>query len=147
MHWRRKWQRTPPGTEEPGGLPSMGSPRVGHDWSDLAAAAAAVPPTANKLHEGGEFCFCCPQQYLQVQKQLQAHSRCCSCLVAKLCLALCNRRDCGLPDSSAHGILQARIQVGCHFLLQGIFPTQGLNPCLLNWQADSLSLRHPGKPR
>ena len=31
----------PTGTGEPGGLPSMGSHRVGHDWSDLAAAAAA----------------------------------------------------------------------------------------------------------
>ena len=30
-----------PGTGEPGGLPSMGSHRVGHDLSDLAAAAAA----------------------------------------------------------------------------------------------------------
>ena len=30
-----------PGTGEPGGLPSMGSHRVGHNWSDLAAAAAA----------------------------------------------------------------------------------------------------------
>ena len=29
-----------PGTGEPGGLPSMGWHRVGHDWSDLAAAAA-----------------------------------------------------------------------------------------------------------
>ena len=29
-----------PGTGEPGGLQSMGSLRVGHDWSDLAAAAA-----------------------------------------------------------------------------------------------------------
>ena len=29
-----------PGTEEPGGLPSVGSHRVRHDWSDLAAAAA-----------------------------------------------------------------------------------------------------------
>ena len=29
-----------PGTGEPGGLPSIGSHRVGHDWSDLAAAAA-----------------------------------------------------------------------------------------------------------
>ena len=28
-----------PGTGEPGGLPSMGSHRVGHDWSDLAAMA------------------------------------------------------------------------------------------------------------
>ena len=27
-----------PGTGEPGGLPSMGLHRVGHDWSDLAAA-------------------------------------------------------------------------------------------------------------
>ena len=31
-----------PGTGEPGGLPSLGSHRVGHDWSNLAAAAAAV---------------------------------------------------------------------------------------------------------
>ena len=31
-----------PGTGEPGGLPSMGSHRVGHDWSDLAAAAAVL---------------------------------------------------------------------------------------------------------
>ena len=30
-----------PGREETGGLPSMGSHRVGHDWSDLAAVAAA----------------------------------------------------------------------------------------------------------
>ena len=33
-----------PGTEEPGGLPSMGSHRVGHDWHDLAAAATARCP-------------------------------------------------------------------------------------------------------
>ena len=31
-----------PGTGEPGGLPSMGSHRVGHNLSDLAAAAAAA---------------------------------------------------------------------------------------------------------
>ena len=31
-----------PGTGEPGGLPSMGSHRVGHDWSDLAVAAAQL---------------------------------------------------------------------------------------------------------
>ena len=34
-----------PGTGEPGGLPSIGSHRVGHDWSDLAAAAAACSST------------------------------------------------------------------------------------------------------
>ena len=31
-----------PGTGEPGGLPSMGSHRVGHDWSDLAVAVAVL---------------------------------------------------------------------------------------------------------
>ena len=36
-----------PGTGEPDGLPSMGSHRVGYDWSDLAAAVAVL--VANKL--------------------------------------------------------------------------------------------------
>ena len=39
--------------------------------------------------------------------------------------------------------------VGCHFLLRGIFPTQGSNPCLLHllhWQMDSLPSAPPGKP-
>ena len=36
--------------------------------------------------------------------------------------------------------------VGCHFLLQEIFPTQGLNLRLLCWQVDSLSLSHLGSP-
>ena len=38
---------------------------------------------------------------------------------------------------------------GCHFLLQGIFPTQGLNLRLfhlLRWQVDSLPLSHLGSP-
>ena len=39
---------------------------------------------------------------------------------------------------------------GCHFLLQGIFLTQELNPhllCLLHWQMGSLPAEPPGKPR
>ena len=38
-----------PGTGEPGGLPSVGLHRVGHDWSDLAAAAAAA--ATSTLHK------------------------------------------------------------------------------------------------
>ena len=34
---------------------------------------------------------------------------------------------------------------GSHFLLQGIFPIQGLNPCLLHWQVGSSPLRHKGR--
>ena len=41
------WRIT--GTEEPGGLPSKGLHRVGHDWSDLAAAAAAYNLYSNNL--------------------------------------------------------------------------------------------------
>ena len=43
-----------PGMGEPGGLPSMGSSRVGHDWSDLAAAAAAHPKTGVLLRRGND---------------------------------------------------------------------------------------------
>ena len=35
---------------------------------------------------------------------------------------------------------------GCHFLLQGIFLSQGLNVNLLHWKADSLPLHHLGSP-
>ena len=37
-------------------------------------------------------------------------------------------------------------EVGCHFLLQGIFLTRGLNLHLLHWQADSFTTAPPGKP-
>ena len=40
-------------------------------------------------------------------------------------------------------------EMGCHFLLQGIFPTQESNPPLLDllpWQEDSLPLSHWGSP-
>ena len=51
-----------PGMGEPGGLLSMGSHRVGHNWSDLAAAAAAV------LLANG--CFCCSEETVS-EKQNQ----------------------------------------------------------------------------
>jgi len=40
-----------PGTGEPGGLPSMGSHRVGHDLSNLAAAAAMATITYPSLQK------------------------------------------------------------------------------------------------
>ena len=40
-----------PGTAEPGGLPSVGSHRVRHDWSDLATAAAVA-------NDVGQFFMC-----------------------------------------------------------------------------------------
>ena len=46
-----------PRTEEPGGLPSMGSHRIGHDLSDLAAAAADLKK--KNLLESQMLCLCC----------------------------------------------------------------------------------------
>ena len=58
-------------------------------------------------------------------------------------------KDCSPPGSSVHGIFQARILVS-HFLLQGIFPTQGSNPQLLprllHWRRILLPLNHHGSP-
>ena len=52
------------------------------------------------------------------------------------------------PSSSVHGVIPGKnTGVDCHALLQGIFPTQGLNPCLLHflhWQARCLPLVHLG---
>ena len=57
----------------------------------------------------------------------------------------------------SHGLQPARLLcpcnfpgkntgVGCHFLLKGIFLTQGLNPDLLHWQVNSLTLSHREAP-
>ena len=66
------------------------------------------------------------------------------------CPTLCDTVDCSLPGSSVHEESPNKnTGVGCHELLQGIFPTQGWNPsllCLLNWQAGSLPLGPAGKP-
>jgi len=50
---------------------------------------------------------------------------------AQLCLTLCDPMDCSPPGSSVHGDSPGKnTGVGCHALLQGIFPTQGANPGL-----------------
>ena len=75
------------------------------------------------------------------------------CVHAKLpqsCPILCDSIDHSLPGSFVHGDFPGKnTGVGCHTLLQGIFPTQGSNPHLLHllhWQMCSLPLALPGKP-
>ena len=53
------------------------------------------------------------------------------CACGPSCLTLCDPVDCSPPGSSVHGTLQGEYR-SCHFLLQGLFPTQGLNPGLLH---------------
>ena len=67
------------------------------------------------------------------------------CLVAQLCPTLCNPADCSLPGSSVHGDSPGKnTGVGCHDLLQGIFPTQGSNPSLLHSRWILYHLSHQG---
>ena len=95
----------------------------------------------------------------------------CVCVCAQSCLTLCQssgvwvcvfmlspvplfapeqwhmgvhaRGNCSLLGSSVLEFSQMRILVWVgHFLLQGIFLTQGSNPHLLHWQVDSLPLSH-----
>ena len=64
--------------------------------------------------------------------------------VAQWCPALRDSMDCSPPGYPVHEISQARI-LGCHFFHQGIFLTQGLNPCflcLLHWQQILYQWRH-----
>ena len=69
-------------------------------------------------------------------------------LVAQLCLTFCNPMDCSLPVSSVHGDSPGKnTGVGCYVLLQGIFPTQGLNPSLLHCRWILYHLSHQGSPR
>ena len=81
------------------------------------------------------------------------------CVCVCVCVSVCvcshsamsdslHAHDCSPPGSSVHGDFPAKnTAVGCHFLLQGIFPIQGLNLnllCLLHFQADSSPLCHLG---
>ena len=62
------------------------------------------------------------------------------------CVRLCDPVDCSLLGSSVNGIFSDKnTGVCCHFLLQGIFPTQGLNLgllCPLCLQVNSLLVCH-----
>ena len=58
-----------------------------------------------------------------------ANHQCTLCSVTQWCPTLCDPMDCSLCPWNSPG---KNTGVGCHSLLQGIFPTQGLNPDLLH---------------
>ena len=61
------------------------------------------------------------------------------------CLTLATPRTVARQAPLSMGFSRQNTGVGSHFLLQGIFPTQGLNSGLLNLQADSLPTELQGK--
>ena len=68
-----------------------------------------------------------------------------NCALSRVSL-FCNTMDGSWLGSSVHGILQASIWSELPSPSPGDFPTQGLNPYLLLWQAGSLPLSHLGSP-
>ena len=83
-----------PGTGEPGGLPSLWSHRIGHNWSDLAAAMLNLLKFSMKESNSWNTVW--------IKWQVQVK-------IAQLCLTLFNPMNCRLPGSSVHWLLKARI--------------------------------------
>ena len=73
---------------------------------------------------------------------------CCMCFITQSCQTLRDPMDCSPPGSSVHGDSPGKnTEVGCHALLQGIFPTQGSNPDLLHCRWVLYCLSHQENPR
>ena len=119
--WRAQW------TGEPGGLQSMGSQRVGHDW---ATNTFTLQMYILQAFLGNITIWWVFSLYIKYPFQRASHLsllshfspwsiiqfwhyliyRCwCCCLVAKSCTAVCNPMDYIPPGSSVHGISQAKI--------------------------------------
>ena len=78
---------------------------------------------------------------------LKARNKTTMCLIAQLCLALCDPMDCSPPGSCVHEDSPGKnTGVGCHTLLQGILLTQGSNPGLLHCRQILYCLGHQGSP-
>ena len=76
-----------------------------------------------------------------------AHIYAVLCLVAQSCQTLCDM-DYSPPGSSVHGESPGKnTEVGCHALLQGIFPTKGLTLGLPHFSWILYHLSHQGSPR
>ena len=92
--------------------------------------------------------------FSQYTRQRLAHSIWCiplavsiDCLANQSCLTLCNPLNCHPPGSSVHGDSPGKnTGVCCHALLQGIFPTLGVNSSLLHRSWILYHLSHQGSP-
>ena len=104
-----------PGMGEPGGLPSMGSHRVGHDWSDLATAAATFYKKHLKKNTSAiplSNMYCAVLNHSVMSNSLWSHG------------LYPTRLLCPWESPSKN------TGVGSHAFLHEISPTQGSNPDL-----------------
>ena len=83
----------------------------------------------------------------QVQRTGSVAPRACGILVPQVKIAQSCPTLCDPVDYTVRGILQARIRVCSLSLLQGIFSTQGSNPCLPHCGLILYQMSHKGSPR
>ena len=100
----------------------MSSPQVTSHRGGKPRCKEKQPPASNHILLGGSVVF---------GKLLQGFFKC-MCSVARLCPSLFYLVDCSPPGFSAHGRFSGKnTGMGCLLFLQGIFPTQELDPYLL----------------
>ena len=123
LAWRIPW------TEKPGRLQSMGSHRVGHDWSDSAAAAAACR------------IFTAARAFSVVVASKGSSPVAVRRLLTVLASLAVERRPSGAWVSRAVG------PMCCTGLLAPMpVGSPRSNPCLLDFQVNYLPLSHQGSP-
>ena len=94
-----------------------------------------LSPAVTGKTPGAESLPCCGfRSILCAHVCRQAHACFCVCVwgCAQTCSTLCYPMDCTRQAPLSMGFPGKNAGVSCHFLLQGIFPIQGLNPHLLH---------------
>ena len=125
LAWRIPW------SEEPGGLQSMGSQRVGHDWSDLSHSilvsvlkhCGVVLPVSGILINISYHTHSFVSATLLTLSEVKPLSHV-QLFLTPWTVAYQTPPSMGFPGKSTG--------MSCHSLLQGIFLTKGSNPGLLH---------------
>ena len=133
---------------------SEGSRRAEQQWLEAFSifgrcrSDRKVESLGTARHGFCHFDSCTINKLLRLSNIFNVYSQDTLCLVTQLCLTLCHPMDCSPPGSSVHGDSPGKnTGVGCHALLQGIFPNQELNPGLLHCRQILYHLSNQKSPR
>ena len=100
-----------------------------------------------RVSRSGAAAACAPRPPEQPRRDRLRVTCAVLCLVTQSCPSLFNPRDCSSAGCYVHGDSPDKnTGVGCHVLLQGIFPTQGLNPGLPHCRWILYQLSYQGNP-